>query len=265
MIGFFAQDDFKQECGDAISFGFCGREGGVSAGIYQSLNCGAGSNDDPQAVAENRMRVAAHLGHAGAAVSTLWQIHSPLCLTLDAPLTHRGQDLPKADAMVTDKAGVIIGALSADCGPVLFKGTKANGAPIIGAAHAGWGGALAGILEQTIHSMVQGGCAQESITACLGPCLHQASYEVQESFSYPFIEQNKSAAQFFKSAAKSAHLMFDLPGYIVFRLKNAGIGRIHTIPIDTYADEQRCFSYRRATHRGENDYGRQISAIVINP
>jgi polyphenol oxidase len=265
MIGFFAQDEFKQDCGDAVSFGFYGREGGVSEGIYQSLNCGVGSGDDPQAVAENRKRIAAHLGHAGAAVSTLWQIHSPICLTLDAPLMQSGEDRPKADAMVTDKSGVIIGALSADCGPVLLRGQKANGAPIIGAAHAGWGGALAGVLEQTVQSMLHGGAVMQTIAACLGPCLHQESYEVQESFSHQFLEHDKTAAQFFKPAAKQGHCMFDLPAYCVFRLKKAGVQRIFTIPIDTYANEQTCFSYRRATHRNEGDYGRQVSAIVINP
>lgn len=260
----FTDRAFDDACKGHVSYGFFGRTGGVSRGIYDSLNCGPGSGDDADAVVHNRRRVAAKLGVTGKEISSLQQCHSDRCLFIDTPVPV-GEARPQADALVTDCAGLAIGALSADCGPVLFIGRKANGAPVIGATHAGWGGALGGVLENTVATMIHTGARIESIKACLGPCITGASYEVKEDFMNPFIERHAEAEHFFKAAHKPGHLMFDLPGYIAMRLALAGVRQVSLMGVDTYKDEEHCFSFRRATHRGEPDYGRQISAIVINP
>lgn len=245
-----------------VSHGFYGRKGGVSGGIYTSLNCGPGSGDDPAAVGKNRSRVAMDLGADPEKLISLWQIHSPDCLRVDGPVG-TGDDRPKGDAMATDVPGVALGVLTADCGPVLFEGVKADGRPVIGAAHAGWGGAMRGVLEATVAQMESLGASRASMRACVGPCIGPASYEVSAGFETPFLNHNAEADMFFKGARREGHLMFDLPGYIAFRLAGAGVGQVMITGIDTYKEEDRCFSFRRATHRGEGDYGRQISAIVI--
>ncbi len=260
----FHDPAFDSECTDQVAYGFFGRTGGVSDGIFASLNCALGTTDDPARVSQNRALVAQQLGLPGEPVSTLYQCHSADCLTIDSPLG-QGPDRPKADAFVTDTPGLILGVLTADCGPVLFTGKKKNGAPVIAAAHAGWGGALKGILEATLEKMEEAGAVTETITACVGPCIMQASYEVKEDFARPFLIQHEEAEKFFMSARKQGHLMFDLPGYIAMRLALAGVRRVSLMGLDTYADEGSFFSYRRSTHRAEADYGRQISAIVINP
>ncbi len=257
----FKDQAFTHACGDDVAYGFYGRTGGVSTGIYSSLNCGPGSADDIDAVMENRKRVAANL-NVSREISTLSQCHSAMCLLIDAPVA-AGDARPQADALVTDVPGLPIGALSADCGPVLFIGKKANGAPVIGATHAGWGGALGGILESTLEKMIQAGADLKTVKACLGPCIMQASYEVQDAFMAPFLEKHREAEMFFKSGRKAGYKMFDMPGYIAMRLSLAGVRQVSLMGIDTYKEEESCFSFRRATHRGEADYGREISAIVI--
>ncbi len=245
-----------------IAHGFFGRQGGVSTGLYASLNCGPGSNDDPACVRENRARVAGHFGLGAERLAGVWQIHSPDCLYIDS-VPPAGDDRPKADAMVTDAAGIILGVLTADCGPILFAGEKADGAPVIGAAHAGWGGALKGVLESTVNRMVETGAALESIRASIGPCIGPKSYEVSVGFEKPFLQRNPEDEHFFREARKEGHLMFDLPGYIANRLAQAGVRQVTITGRDTFAEAEDFFSYRRTTHAGEPDYGRQISAIVI--
>ncbi len=254
---------FTEVCADKISYGFFGRTGGVSEGVFASLNCGPGSNDDINAVMENRKRVAANINAAQDEISSLWQCHSAECVFIDKHVA-QGDDRPKADALVTDVPGLGIGILTADCGPVLFTAQKADGSPVIGAAHAGWGGALKGVLEDTIAKMVQAGAVPDSFHACVGPCIMQGSYEVKEDFMRPFAIKHEEAEHFFKAGRKEGHLMFDLPGYIAMRLALAGVRSVRLMGVDTYKEEETCFSYRRATHRGEADYGRQMSAIVIN-
>lgn len=240
-----------------VAHGFFGRKGGVSSGLYDSLNCGMGTQDDVANVTENRGRVATALG-AGKMVS-LKQVHGDTCLRVNAAF----DDRPEGDAMVTDIPGVALGILTADCGPVLFYGEKDHGAPVIGAAHAGWGGALRGVLESTVKAMKDKGARAETIRACIGPCIGPKSYEVQAKFADPFLERDPAAEHFFRPAHRDGHLMFDLPGYIASSLAAAGVRYVAMTDIDTYRAEEDYFSYRRATHRAETDYGRQISAIVI--
>lgn len=257
----FKDKAFTQSCGDAVSYGFFGRTGGISEGLYASLNCSRASSDLPEHVETNRSIVAQHLNYSGLEISTPWQCHSAECFNVDSSFDR--SNCPNGDALVTDAPGVPIGILTADCGPVLFIGEKANGAPVIGAAHAGWGGALAGVLENTVTQMVRLSAAVDTICACLGPCILQASYEVQEEFATPFLKAHDTAERFFMASRKSGHLMFDLAGYIAFRLAHVGLKQISLMGVDTYTDRENCFSYRRAMHKGEPDYGRQISAIVI--
>lgn len=247
--------------GDSVHHGFYGRRGGVSSGLYDSLNCGLGTQDDSDAVHENRSRVAGEFGLSAEQLVTTYQCHSAACTYVDAPFSG---GRPKVDAMVTDKAGLALGILTADCGPVLFAGRKANGAPVIGAAHAGWGGALRGVLENTLQAMGEAGAAWGSIRAAVGPCIGPASYEVSAGFDDPFLKDDPQAEKFFKAGRREGHLMFDLPGYIAFRLARAGVSQVEIAGVDTYRNEADCFSYRRTTHRGEADYGRQVSVIAIS-
>jgi YfiH family protein len=251
------QDGFG---GADIRHGFFGRRGGIGTGLYESLNCGLGTKDDVQTVRENRARVAARLGLAPHDLVTAHQIHSDTCLIVSEPWPQ--EERPRADAMATDTPGIALGILTADCAPVLFSAVNRDGLPLIGAAHAGWGGALRGVLESTqaaLHSL-----GAVSIHACIGPCIAQESYEVTEEFRAPFLAENPRSEQFFLAAEKEGHLLFDLPGYIAWRLERVNVV-VTRIAADTYAGEKDYFSYRRATHRGEEDYGRQISAIAITP
>lgn len=245
----------------SVAHGFFTRTGGVSAGLYYSLNGGPGSDDTPALVHENRRRVAAHLGTQADHLITLWQEHGDECLPVSGPVAE-GAARPKGDALVTDRPGVALGVLSADCAPILFYGEKSDGAPVIGAAHAGWGGALKGVQIAAARRMLELGARLESLCAVIGPCIGQASYEVSEAFADPFLEQDEANERFFM-AGKPGHLQFDLAGYNAARLALAGVGEVVITGEDTYSDEARFFSYRRAIHRGEPDYGRQISAIVI--
>lgn len=242
-----------------IHHGFFGRQGGVSDDIYKSLNCGIGSDDQKDAVIENKSRVAEHFSVKPDHLVTLNQIHSPDCLIITGPLPER----PEADAMVTDRPDLLIGVLTADCGPILFAGDKPDGTPVVGAAHAGWGGALRGVLESTVGTMQEMGANPESIRAAVGPCIGPASYEVSSGFEKPFLERDPEDEHFFKEARKEGHLMFDLPGYIASRLAACEVRQVTITGHDTYALEDEFFSYRRKTHRNEADYGRQISVIGI--
>ena len=232
-----------------LAHGFFGRSGGVSTGIYASLNCGAGSQDDPAHVAENKRRVTEKLG--AQTLLTLAQIHSVKVVTVSEPFTTP----PEADAMVTNRQGIALGILTADCAPVLFADADAG---VIGAAHAGWKGAIGGVLENTVAAMEALGASRTEISVVIGPTIAQASYEVGEAFRQPFIAQDESNARFFTEAH-----YFDLPGYIAHRLTQMRLASVEDLAIDTYANEAEYFSYRRKTHRSDPDYGRQLSAMML--
>ncbi len=246
---------------DDVVHGFFGRRGGVSAGIYGSLNCGLGTDDEIDAVRENRVRVKKTL--AGARVLTLWQHHSADCLAVTDAWSDDRAKLPKADAMVTNRPGFALGVLTADCAPVLFTGRDRGGRPIIGAAHAGWKGALGGVIENTVAAMRKLGA--DNIAAAVGPCIGQASYEVSADFMKPFLEQGNGNARYFAAGKNDSVRQFDLTGYVADRLKQAGIENVSVSGADTYGLDGDYFSYRRTTHRKEDDYGRQISIIAISP
>jgi YfiH family protein len=234
------------------------RDGGVSDGIYASLNGGVGSEDAPANVADNRARMAAALGVAPERFITAYQIHSPEVVTVEQPWPPDAR--PRADAIVTRVPALAIGVSTADCGPVLFADA---GAGVIGAAHAGWRGAFTGVLEATIAAMERCGASRGNIVAGLGPMIRQDNYEVGPEFVARFEAAGDSNAAYFKPAARDGHAMFDLPGYIAARLAAAGIGRIEDVGCCTYADAHRFYSYRRSVHRGEADYGRHINAIAL--
>jgi polyphenol oxidase len=236
--------------------GFLGRRGGVSYGIHQGLNVGLGSDDDPESVAENRERaVLAVL--PGAHLVTLHQVHSPTAIKVTAPFA--GDARPQADALVTDQPGLLLGILTADCGPVLLADERAS---IVGAAHAGWKGALGGVTDSVIAAMEELGADRSRIVAAIGPCIARASYEVDDGFARRFEEHEPANERFF-SPGREGHHQFDLEGYIAHRLANAGVTRIEALGLDTYSDSEGFFSFRRSTHRGEPDYGRQISLIGL--
>jgi YfiH family protein len=241
-----------------IRHAFFTREGGVSGGLYESLNGGLGSSDVPANVVENRRRMTAHLGLAPDALVSLHQIHSADAVAVERPW----EDRPRADGMVTRTPGLALGITTADCGPVLFA---EPGAGVIGAAHAGWRGALGGVLESTLAAMERLGAKRNKIVVVLGPMIRQGAYEVGPELITAFREADSGNARFFRSAGREGHALFDLPGYIGARLRTAGVGTFADLGLCTYADERRFFSYRRATHRGEPDYGRLISAIALTP
>ncbi len=243
---------------DGLRHGFFARGGGVSTGLFGSLNCGFGSKDDPAYVATNRRRAAATLGAKSAHLVNVYQVHGDRAVCVERPWK-RG-DAPKADAMVTDQPGITLGVLTADCAPILLA-DEASG--VIGAAHAGWRGALAGIIQSTVTAMTELGAKSSQIVAAVGPCIGFASYEVGPEFPGPFLHDDQSNAIFFKSAARQNHFLFDLAGYASRRLDNAGVASVDQLAHDTFAEEASFFSYRRALHRGEDDYGRLLSAIVL--
>jgi len=239
-----------------IAHGFFGREGGVSEGIYASLNCGPGSKDDPAAVMENRYRVAGALG--ASKLVSLSQVHSPVVYKVgeDWDATQR----PEGDGLVTATPGVALGILTADCAPVLFADA---GARVIGAAHAGWKGALGGVLEATLAAMEQLGARRGDIAAAIGPCISQTNYEVGAEFRDRFLAAEPASRQFFTAADRPGHYRFALEGYIATRLTDWGIAAVEPLATCTYPVENGYFSFRRTTHRGEPDYGREISAILL--
>jgi len=241
-----------------IRHGFFTRAGGVSTGIYRGLNCGVGSEDAPQAVAENRRRLAAALGLGAERLLTLYQIHSPDVIHVETPWAAAAR--PKADALVTQLPGLALGATAADCSPVLFAEPQAQ---VIGAAHAGWKGALGGVLEATINAMEQIGADRSRIRAAIGPTISQANYEVGDEFRARFEASDPDHGRFFAPAARAGHAMFDLPGFVRARLAAAGIDKIEDLGLCTYADEESFYSYRRSVHRAEADYGRHVHAIAL--
>ncbi len=239
-----------------LPHGFLGRRGGVSQGVVASLNIGLGSEDDPQAVAQNQ-RLAIDAVLPGARLATVYQVHGVRCETVTAPWPDDRR--PHADAIVTDCPGILLGILTADCTPVLFADHAAG---VVGAAHAGWKGALAGVTDTTIAAMEALGARRERIVAAIGPTIAQPSYEVDESFHTRFLAENANNAHFFGSG-RPGHYHFDLPGYVAVRLAQAGIGSVDNLGLDTCALSARFFSYRRATLNGQADYGRQIALIGL--
>src|SRR5215475_5355484 len=243
---------------DGIRHAFFTRAGGVSGGVYASLNAGVGSNDAPRNVAENRARMAGTLGVPPERFLTCYQVHSPDAVVAVEPW---GPDArPRADAIVTTVAGLAIGVSTADCGPVLFADAQAR---VIGAAHAGWRGALAGVTDETIAAMERLGAARQRMIAALGPMIRQPNYETGTDVWDRFVAADPANARFFRPSAREKHFMFDLAGYLVARLAAAGIATVEDIVACTYADGERFYSYRRMTHRGEADYGRHVNAIVL--
>ena len=243
-----------------IRHGFFTREGGVSSGIYASLNCGLGSDDNKGAVSENRARIAADMGVSADQLLTVHQIHSATVQTVTDTWTPA--TAPQADAMVTTQAGVALGVLAADCTPVLFADHTAR---VIGAAHAGWKGAFTGVLEATIDAMIALGATRNNITAAVGPCISRDAYEVGPEFRARFLDADTVNEKWFTPSALDGHFMFDLTAFVAARLDAARIDTIERLNLCTYADEQKFFSYRRTTHRGEPDYGRQMSVIALSP
>ena len=239
---------------EGITHGFFTREGGVSRGIFSSLNCGLGSGDDIGLVTENRARVQVALG-ASSLVSA-YQVHGVEVAVVEGPLAER----PKVDGLASKTRGAALGVLTADCGPVLFADADAG---VVGACHAGWKGALLGVTDTTAEAMERLGARRENIVAVLGPTISQQNYEVGPEFPKAFLEMSSNNQKYFISSVKSDHYMFDLPSFLIDRMKAFGIGIVVDLGLCTYADEDLFFSYRRATHRGEKDYGRLVSAIGL--
>ena len=237
-----------------IAHGFFGRTGGVSRGLYESLNCGLGSQDDAANVSENRRRAQEALG--ASALNTLYQVHSASVVTVEVPWNTG----PQADAMVSKTKGIALGILSADCAPVLLADGDAG---VIGAAHAGWKGALSGVIEAAVVAMEKLGARRTRIAAAIGPCISQANYEVGAEFRQRFVAADPANGRFFAAGRRAAHHQFDLEAFAADRLSRAGVDNVSRLTLCTYAREAEFFSFRRATHRGEADYGRELSAIVL--
>ncbi len=243
---------------NSISHGFFTRAEGVSEGIYAGRNCGLGSDDLRVHVLENRGRVADDLGVDRHHLLTVHQVHSAQVHTVAQ--IWEPQTAPQADAMVTNQPGIAIGILTADCAPVLFADHEAG---VIGAAHAGWKGALNGILSATIEAMIQLGATREAISSVVGPCISQANYEVGAEFEAGFLDKNVTNKTYFIESARQGHRYFDLTGFVTDQLRTQKLRDVETLNLCTYADPHRFYSYRRTTHAGEPDYGRQISALAL--
>jgi len=237
--------------------GFLGRRGGVSTGIHAGLNVSF-SEDDPAATAENRRR-AVEAVLPGAMLVCAYQIHSPDVVTVREPWGEG--DRPQADALVTDRPGLLLGILTADCAPVLFHDARAG---VVGAAHAGWKGALGGVTDRTVEAMEALGARRADIAVVVGPCIAQKSYEVDAAFERRFAEAAGENERFFK-AGREGHAWFDLEGYVASRLRDFGAGTVAMLGEDTYGQSERFYSFRRATHRGEPGYGRQVSLVGLAP
>jgi polyphenol oxidase len=243
---------------EGVAHAFFTRRGGVSQGVYASLNGGVGSKDDPAAVAENRARMARALGVAPENFLVPYQIHSAEAQAVCAPWPEG--ERPRCDGLVTATKGLALGVTGADCGVLLFADPAAG---VIGAAHSGWKGALTGMVEALVAAMEQLGARRADISAVLGPTIGPRSYEVGPEFFARFEAEDAGFARFFAPSGKPGHFLFDLPGFITMRAERAGVGRFENLALDTYSDEARFFSYRRATHRGEPDYGRLVAAIAL--
>lgn len=242
---------------DGLPHGFLGREGGVSEGIHAGLNVGLGSDDDRAAIVENRRR-AVDAVSSGARLVTLHQVHSRDTVAVIAPFADDMR--PHADALVTDRPGLLLGILTADCVPVLFADREAG---VVGAAHAGWKGAISGVTDSTLAEMEKLGAARDRIVAAIGPCIARASYEVDDAFVRRFEADDPANERFFADGRRPGHAQFDIEAYVAHRLAAGGVGRVIALGEDTYAQPERFFSFRRATHRGEPGYGRQISLIGL--
>ena len=241
-----------------VRHAFFTREGGVSGGLYASRNCGYGSHDRQDHVRENRRRAAVDLGAEAQALVTVHQTHSNRALFAEAPW--QPQDAPKADALVCDRPGIALGILTADCAPVLFADPDAG---VVGAAHAGWRGALTGILDNTVAEMERRGADRGRIVAAIGPRIGHESYEVGPEFYERFVAEDAGSAGHFSQPSGNGRHLFDIAGYIVRRLRLLGLDRVEAVAHDTFAEEARFFSYRRSVKRGEPDYGRCLSAIAL--
>jgi len=242
---------------NGIRHGFFTRQGGVSKGMYGSLNCGLGSRDDAESVRQNRALVAETLGVPPERLLTLYQFHSATAVIVDKPWNGEAAE---ADALVTRTPGLAIGALTADCAPILLCDPQAR---VIAAAHAGWRGALSGVAEATIAAMEELGAKRERVVAVIGPSISQRAYEVGADYVDRFLAEEPASEAFFMTDESSGEPHFDLSGYVAERLSRAGVGSVSDLGLCTYCDETRLFSYRRSQHHGEEDYGRQISAIVL--
>ena len=241
-----------------VAHAFFTRRGGVSAGVYATLNGGVSSRDEPGAVVANRARMAAAIKVAPERLAIPYQVHSPDALAIAAPFPREAR--PRCDALVTATPGLGLGVTGADCGMILLADPQAR---VIAAAHAGWKGALGGVIEATVEAMSRLGARAERIQAALGPCIAQASYEVGPEFVATFEGGDKRSGRFFTRSVNAGRSMFDLHGYIADRAARAGVARFEDLGLDTYADEARFFSYRRTTHRQEPDYGRLVAAIAL--
>lgn len=247
---------FRAAALEGVSHGFLGRRGGVSSGAIAGLNVGLGAGDDDQAVQRNRaLAVAAVL--PGARLATVYQVHSPDCVAVSEPWPDAAR--PHADAMVTDRPGLLLGIVTADCAPVLLADNEAG---VVGAAHAGWKGAFGGVTDATIAAMERLGARRERIAAAIGPCIAQPSYEVDAGFADRFCAEDADSARWF-APGRAGHFQFDLEGFVAARLETAGLRQVERMALDTYPDAGRFYSFRRATHRGEANYGRQISLIGL--
>ncbi|MCD8563287.1 MAG: peptidoglycan editing factor PgeF [Alphaproteobacteria bacterium] len=258
---YYQTPGFLPEGETAVFHGFFGRQGGVSKGVYNALNCGPGSDDAIENVRKNLEIVAGEAGISAEAILLLHQVHGKTCLKVESPWTIHTR--PEADAHVTDKPGLALGILTADCTPVLFYARKNDGTPVIGAAHAGWKGALGGVLASTVEQIKSYGIETKDISAAIGPCIGQVSYEIGPEMFETIVKDDERAEKFFKSSRREDRFMFDLAGYCALKLADCGLANIVIKDLDTYFNEEDFFSYRRTTHRGDKDYGRQISLIVI--
>jgi len=241
-----------------IRHAFFTRRGGVSEGVYDSLNGGVGSRDEPARVRENRARMAAHLGASAQRLLVPYQIHSSDARVVARPW--REDERPRCDGLVTTSTQLALGVTGADCGMLLFADARAG---VVGAAHAGWKGALFGMIEATVAAMETQGARRADIHVALGPMIGGESYEVGAEFVARFLEQSRDHARFFAPSVREGHSMFDLPAFIGARVAARGVASFEHLGVDTYADEARCFSYRRSVHRNEPDYGRLVSAIAL--
>ncbi|GAB6052763.1 peptidoglycan editing factor PgeF [Magnetospira thiophila] len=242
-----------------VRHAFFTRQGGLSEGIYASLNCGPGSRDDSKRVMANRARAMQWIDRPADALVTVHQVHSARVVAVDGPWTG---DPPEADAMVTSQVGVVLGILTADCAPVLLADGQAR---VVAAAHAGWRGAVDGVIGATVKAMVERGAKPSNIVAAVGPCIQQRSYEVGPDMVEALLSIDKHNENYLLPSRKPGHHMFDLAACVMMRLQRAGLRNIIGTPCDTYAEPDRFFSYRRTTHKGEPDYGRQLSAIYLEP
>ncbi|MEQ1541866.1 MAG: peptidoglycan editing factor PgeF [Novosphingobium sp.] len=247
---------FRAAALDGMAHGFLGRRGGVSGGVIAGLNAGLGAGDDDAAVRRNRA-LAVEAVLPGARLATVYQVHSPICVAATTPWPDA--ERPQADALVTDRPGLLLGVVTADCAPVLLADRAAG---VIGAAHAGWKGAVGGVTDATLAAMETLGARRADIVAAIGPCIAQASYEVDVAFHEGFCASDPANARFF-AAGRAQHFQFDLEAYVAHRLESAGVGTVERLGLDTYPDPDRFYSFRRATHRSEATYGRQIALIGL--